>query len=168
MQELLLVVLRIGFLVLLWAFVLAAVRVVRSDLFGSRAGPATSTAPVRRPAAGGSAASDAQQSRTERRAERRSQARKLVVVDGTLRGTSVSLGDGPVTLGRAHGSTLVLTDDYASNHHARLFPSDGAWLVEDLGSTNGTFLDRTKVSEPTPVPLGVPIRIGKTVMELRR
>jgi pSer/pThr/pTyr-binding forkhead associated (FHA) protein len=73
-----------------------------------------------------------------------------------------------VTIGRGNDSTLVITDDYASTRHARLFPRDGQWLVEDLGSTNGTYLDRVRVSGPTPVPTGVPIRIGKTVLELRR
>ena len=73
-----------------------------------------------------------------------------------------------MTLGRATDSTLVLDDDYASNKHARIYPSDGQWLVEDLGSTNGTYLDRDRVHGPTPVPLGVPIRIGKTVFELRK
>ncbi|NUS03768.1 MAG: FHA domain-containing protein, partial [Nonomuraea sp.] len=48
------------------------------------------------------------------------------------------------------------------------FPQDGQWIVEDLGSTNGTYLDRSKVTRPTPVPLGVPIRVGKTVIELRK
>jgi hypothetical protein len=70
--------------------------------------------------------------------------------------------------GRANDATLVLNDDYASTYHARIFPQDGQWLVEDLGSTNGTYLDRQKVARPTPVPVGVPIRIGKTVLELRR
>ena len=71
-----------------------------------------------------------------------------------------------MTLGRADDSTLVLTDDYASSHHARLAPGDGAWVLEDLGSTNGTFLGEAKVVRPTPVPVGTQIRIGKTVMEL--
>ena len=73
-----------------------------------------------------------------------------------------------MTLGRADDSTLVLTDDYASSRHARLVPGDGAWHVEDLGSTNGTYLGNAKVVRPTPVPLGQQIRIGKTVLELRR
>ena len=73
-----------------------------------------------------------------------------------------------MTIGRANDSTLVLTDDYASTRHARLFPRDGEWFVEDLGSTNGTFLDRAKVTQPTPVGQRTPIRIGKTVLELRR
>ena len=83
-------------------------------------------------------------------------------------GTTIGLSDAPVTIGRADDSTLVLNDDYASARHARLFPREGVWYIEDLGSTNGTYLDRQKVTQPTPVPAGVPIRIGKTVLELRR
>ena len=83
-------------------------------------------------------------------------------------GVSIDLTDQQITLGRANDATLVVNDDYASTHHARIFPQDGQWIVEDLGSTNGTYLDRQKVIRPTPVPVGVPIRIGKTVLELRR
>ena len=85
-----------------------------------------------------------------------------------LQGTSLDLAQQQITLGRANDATLVLNDDYASSRHARIFPQDGQWIVEDLGSTNGTYLDRQKVTRPMPVPLGVPIRIGKTVLELRR
>jgi pSer/pThr/pTyr-binding forkhead associated (FHA) protein len=73
-----------------------------------------------------------------------------------------------VTLGRSQDSTIVLDDDYVSSRHARFFPQDGQWLVEDMGSTNGTYLDRNKVTGPTPVKIGMPIRIGKTVVELRK
>ena len=93
---------------------------------------------------------------------------QLLVTAGTLAGTSIGLTDQQITIGRANDATLVLSDDYASSRHARLFPQDGQWIVEDLGSTNGTYLDRQKVTQPTPVPPGVPIRIGKTVLELRR
>jgi pSer/pThr/pTyr-binding forkhead associated (FHA) protein len=92
----------------------------------------------------------------------------LVVTAGTLTGTTVTLTEAQVTLGRAPDSTIVLDDDYASNRHARLYPSNGEWMVEDLGSTNGTYLDRTRVEQPMPVALGVPIRIGKTAFELRK
>jgi pSer/pThr/pTyr-binding forkhead associated (FHA) protein len=92
----------------------------------------------------------------------------LVVTQGALSGTTVRLAESPVTLGRAQDSTIVLGDDYVSSRHARLYPSDGQWLVEDMGSTNGTYLDRQKVGGPTPVKIGVPIRIGKTVVELRK
>ena len=84
-----------------------------------------------------------------------------------LAGTRINLGEQPIMIGRANDSTLVLTDDYASTRHARLVARDGDWYVEDLGSTNGTYLDRAKVTGPTLVPPGVPIRIGKTVLELR-
>jgi hypothetical protein len=148
--ELVLVLLRFGFLALLWVFVLSAVRVIRTDLFGTAPprAPRTASAPPNR--------------------QRRSQARALVVTQGSLAGTKVTLGGAPVTLGRADTCTLVLTDDYASNQHARLVPGESAWLLEDLGSTNGTYLDRERVTAPVPVPLGTPIRIGKTVMELRK
>lgn len=152
-------VVKFGLLALLWLFVLMAYRIVRTDLAGSP--------PVARPPAAPAPA----RSRRERPAPapsgRRSAARRLVVTEGALAGTTVTLGDSPVTLGRAHDSTLVLTDDYASSRHARLVPSDGAWTLEDLGSTNGTYLGSSKVTGPTPVPVGQPIRIGKTVLELR-
>ena len=93
---------------------------------------------------------------------------RLLVTGGSLAGTSIGLTDQQITIGRANDATLVLSDDYASSRHARLFPQNGQWIVEDLGSTNGTYLDRQKVTQPTPVPAGVPIRIGKTVLELRR
>ena len=94
---------------------------------------------------------------------------RLIVTGGSLSGTSVALSTQQITLGRAHDSTIVLDDDFASSRHARIYPDlSGQWVVEDLGSTNGTYLDRTKINGPTPVPLGVPIRIGKTVLELRK
>ncbi|MDX2868977.1 FHA domain-containing protein, partial [Streptomyces scabiei] len=94
---------------------------------------------------------------------------KLVVSEGTLTGTTVALQGQTITLGRAHDSTIVLDDDYASSRHARIYPDrDGQWIVEDLGSTNGTYLDRNRLTTPTPIPLGAPIRIGKTVIELRK
>jgi pSer/pThr/pTyr-binding forkhead associated (FHA) protein len=150
-------IVKYGLLVLLWLFVLAAVRTIRTDLRSGR--PARAAAAPAPAATVGGAPS---------KSSARSAARRLVVTEGTLAGTTVTLGEAPVTLGRADDSTLVLTDDYASSRHARLVPGDGAWQVEDLGSTNGTYLGNIKVSRPTPVPLGTQIRIGKTVLELRR
>ena len=146
---------KIGLLVLLWLFVLSAVRVVRADLYGS-AGRGSPRPPAPAPAA------------AQPGGGRRSAARRLVVTEGPLAGTSLALGDSPITIGRGDDCTLVLTDDYASTRHARLAPGDGAWLLEDLGSTNGTFLGSTRVSTPTPVPLGQAVRIGRTALELRR
>ena len=153
---------KFGLLALLWLFVIFAFRTMRGDLRGSRA---SMPAPPRVTSA---AAPRIPPTPTPGRKPSRSSAKRLVVTEGALVGTTIGLGEGPVTLGRADDSTLVLTDDYASSRHARLVPGDGAWLVEDLGSTNGTYLGADKVVRPTPVRLGQPIRIGKTVLELRR
>jgi hypothetical protein len=145
---------RFGFVVLLWLFVLACMRVVRSDLRTTGAARIAHPPPARRrdrnaapPVAGGPT--------------------HLVVTDGGLRGTRIRLTDAPILLGRANDSTLVLTDDYASTRHARLSLQDGVWVVEDLGSTNGTYLGSRKLDGPMPLQPGVPLRIGKTVLELR-
>ena len=167
MNALTLTVIRIAFLALLWLFVIAAVGVVRTDLFGTST-PSRRQARMQRqprvmPAAPGRPARPPRAGRTGRAAPQ-----QLLVTAGALAGTSLGLADQQITIGRANDATLVLNDDYASTRHARLFPQDGQWIVEDLGSTNGTYLDRQKVTRPTPVPVGVPIRIGKTVLELRR
>ena len=161
MNNLTLLLIRLAFLAVLWLFVIAAVGVVRTDLFGQarqgrqrrRQRKPRQPKPPRQPRAGRPG---------------RGTPQRLLVTAGGLAGTSIGLSDQQITIGRANDATLVLNDDYASTRHARLFPQDGQWIVEDLGSTNGTYLDRQKVTQPTPVPAGVPIRIGKTVLELRR
>jgi pSer/pThr/pTyr-binding forkhead associated (FHA) protein len=147
-------VLKYGLLALLWLFVLVAVRTIRVDLSGKAPTVAQpQTAPTKKPA--------------KPAKPKKGLPRQLVVTEGALRGTAVTLGQVPVTLGRAHDSTLVLTDDYASNKHARLVPSEDGWSLEDMGSTNGTYIGSTKVTRPTKVAIGSQIRIGKTVLELR-
>ena len=153
---------RLAFLAVLWLFVIAAVGVVRTDLFGSGTGQ-------RKGRQRGRAAAPPRPVRPARQPRAsRATPQQLLVTAGALAGTTISLADQQITIGRADDATLVLDDDYASTRHARLFPQDGQWIVEDLGSTNGTYLDRQKVTQPTPVPVGVPIRIGKTVLELRK
>jgi pSer/pThr/pTyr-binding forkhead associated (FHA) protein len=163
MSELTLTIIRLGFLAVLWLFVITAVSVMRSDLFGRRVAP--------RPTGGRQqvASRPPKASKPAKPAKgKRGMPRVLVVTAGALSGTSVRLGESAVTMGRAQDSTIVIDDDYVSSRHARVFPRDGEWYVEDLGSTNGTYLDRTKVISPTPVKIGVPIRVGKTVVELRK
>ncbi|MHA6791929.1 FHA domain-containing protein FhaB/FipA [Pseudonocardia bannensis] len=150
MPELVLQLTRAGFLALLWLFVLVALRVVRSDLYAASG--------LRAILPGGRATARAGRSRT---------ARQLLVTQGPLAGSRISLDSRPILIGRADDSTLKLDDDYASTRHARISQQGEEWYVEDLGSTNGTYLDRAKVTGPTRVPLGVPVRIGKTVIELR-
>jgi len=151
--EIVLQVFRFGFLLLLWLFIYAAFRVVRADLFGGRPARVASV-PPRAAAVPG-----------RKRGQRGP--RSLVVTAGPLTGTKITLGDQPILIGRADDSTLVLTDDFASSRHARLTNRGGQWYVEDLGSTNGTYLDQQRVQGPLLVNPGVPIRIGQTAMELR-
>jgi pSer/pThr/pTyr-binding forkhead associated (FHA) protein len=166
MTALTLTLIRLAFLAVLWLFVIAAVGVVRTDLFGSPSAAASRRQARRQRQQLGRQMQPIRPARPPRAG--RSAPQQLLVTSGTLAGTSLGLADQQITIGRANDATLVLNDDYASTRHARLFPQDGQWIVEDLGSTNGTYLDRQKVTRPTPVPVGVPIRIGKTVLELRR
>ncbi|MGW0118906.1 FHA domain-containing protein FhaB/FipA [Streptomyces sp. NPDC003327] len=174
MSELTLTVMRLGFLAVLWLFVIVAVQVIRSDLFGTRVTQRGSRRQEARPQQTGRQAAAPPQQRGQQSTggggrQRRGAPTKLVVSEGTLTGTTVALQGQTITLGRAHDSTIVLDDDYASSRHARIYPDrDGQWIVEDLGSTNGTYLDRTRLTTATPIPLGAPIRIGKTVIELRK
>ncbi|MCX4989721.1 MULTISPECIES: FHA domain-containing protein [unclassified Streptomyces] len=174
MSELTLTVMRLGFLAVLWLFVIVAVQVIRSDLFGTRVTQRGSRREAARPQQAARPAAPPQQRQQQPPAggggrQRRGAPSKLVVSEGTLTGTTVALQGQTITLGRAHDSTIVLDDDYASSRHARIYPDrDGQWIVEDLGSTNGTYLDRSRLTTPTPIPLGAPIRIGKTVIELRK
>jgi pSer/pThr/pTyr-binding forkhead associated (FHA) protein len=170
MTALTLTLIRLAFLAVLWLFVIAAVGVVRTDLFGNAASSVSSRRQARKQQrqAHPRVTQPAKPPRPQRSRAPRAAPQQLFVTAGALAGTSLGLTDQQITIGRANDATLVLNDDYASTRHARLFPQDGQWIVEDLGSTNGTYLDRQKVTQPTPVPVGVPIRIGKTVLELRR
>jgi hypothetical protein len=171
MNPLTLDLIKLAFLAVLWLFVIAAVGVVRTDLFDQPASPRRQRRVERHearrgpPPPGGPDRPDRQARQNGRS---RSSPRELVVTGGNLAGRTITLTDQQITIGRASDATLVLTDDYASTRHARLFPQNGEWIVEDLGSTNGTYLDRQKVTQPMTIQLGVPIRIGKTVLELRR
>jgi hypothetical protein len=155
MGELTLNLLRLGVVVLLWAFVFSVVGALRGDLYGTRvhsrnAGPA-------RP----------RESRTETR-QRRDAPTRLVVTEGRLRGTSVPLHDSGALIGRNPECSLVLTDDYASGRHLRIYPGSDAWYADDLGSTNGTLVDGERIGTGARLDPGSQIRIGQTVLELRR
>ena len=178
MGELTLLLLRLGFLVLLWAFVFAIVYALRSDLFGQRARrlpaqaagvPAAAAAsPAPAPAAPKVA------SVTEPAAHRApphagtNTAKRLVITSGPREGLEIDLPVEQLTIGRSSESGLVIRDDYTSTHHARLMLWDDQWVIQDLESTNGTFLDGSRVTVPLPVPLGTPVTIGTTSFELRR
>ncbi|HEX8971190.1 FHA domain-containing protein FhaB/FipA [Oryzihumus sp.] len=168
MSELTLTVVRLGLLVLLWVFVFSIVGVLRGDLYGTRV-LSRGKAPVKpkaRPNRQPTAPAEAS-SRASRAAARKIPA-TLAVTEGPLAGTTLNLKDSGVLIGRNPECTLVLDDDFASGRHARVYRDGDGWYVEDLGSTNGTFLGANRLSTPTPVAVGTTLRIGKTVLELRK
>ncbi len=71
-----------------------------------------------------------------------------------------------MTIGRAPGCAIVIHDTFASQLHARVFLRDGLWFVEDLGSTNGTWVNRTRVHGPARLEIGDRLKVGDTIMEL--
>ena len=166
MSELALTLARFTCLGLLWLFVIFALIALRRDMRGdtssSAEAAASSSRGTRTPRTGRSARSG----RTSRRSKVKGT--RLVVVEGPLTGTEVPLEGAQVTLGRAPDSTIVIDDDYASSRHARIYESEGAWVVEDLGSTNGTWLDRTRLTTPTVLPVGAPLRVGRTTLVIQK
>jgi hypothetical protein len=184
MSPLTLKLIQMGFLVLLWVMVLSVAAVMRGDLFARRrtkppkppkAGKVARSVPAAAAAAAASATAvppalpaEASNKPAKPAKPKRGAPRNLVVTAGGHEGTMIELGATPITIGRSAENTLVLDDDYVSSRHARLYPHEGSWVVEDLGSTNGTYLDRTRLTTAMVLPVGSPVRIGKTVLELRK
>lgn len=165
MSELSLFLLRVGYLALLWIFVLAAVSVIRSDLFGART-------PQRTAATGSAEKSTRQkkQAKTKKPKTRRGSPTHMVLTGGSAQPerTDLVVGQGPLLIGRGSDSQIRLEDDYASTRHAHVAFAHNQWYVEDLGSTNGTYVDDQRIIQPTSLPVGSVIRIGKTLFELRK
>lgn len=157
MSELVLTLLRWGILIALWLFVMFTLGALRRDLEAPPEGAAAM--PVK-------PKGQPRQQRQPRSLRKR--ANNLVVTSGALSGTVIPLGTTPITIGRAPDSTLVVDDEYASARHARLFPHDGQWVAEDLGSTNGTWIGNTRLTAPTVLQMGQSLRVGQTVLELRK
>lgn len=165
--ELLYLIISAAFIALLWLFVFSVVWAIRSDLFGPKVkrmrraqpaaqAPAQAAPPAapRHPAPQAAPASGAGPLH-------------LVFTAGPARGRQLTLRGDALTFGRSVDSSVVLSDDFTSTHHARLTRRGDQWMVEDLGSTNGTTVAGVRISAPTPVGVGVPIGIGSTTMELR-
>ncbi len=166
MSELALTLARFTFLGLLWLFVIFALLALRKDLRGEATGPDEASSSTARGGRTPRTGRSPRSGRTSRRSKVKGT--RLVVVEGPLTGTEIPLEGAQITMGRAPDSTIVIDDDYASSRHARLYESEGAWVVEDLGSTNGTWLDRTRLTTPTVLPVGAPLRVGRTTLVIQK
>lgn len=157
MSELTLFLVRIAFLGVLWLFVLSAVSVIRSDMFGARV-----------PEAARGAAARVQTPKNQKLSKRRGAPTHVLVVEGGNAGQRAELAQAPVLIGRGSDAGIRLDDDYVSTRHARIASSGDQWFVEDLGSTNGTYIGTVRITQPTTLTLGTQVRIGKTILELRK
>lgn len=160
MSELTLTLIKLGFLALLWMFVLAVLSVIRSDLFGAKVDS--------RPAAAAVAQAAGRQPKPLKARKKRGAPGSVTIADGPQAGVGATLADAPVVIGRGSDCQIRLDDDYSSTRHARLFQSEGEWWVEDLGSTNGTYLDGQRVTRPVPAEIGGSIRIGRTTLNITK
>jgi pSer/pThr/pTyr-binding forkhead associated (FHA) protein len=121
--------------------------------------------------------------RADRRAERQAQRKAgrakpvkrprgapthVAITEGANSGENISLDLAPLLIGRGSDAAIRLDDDYVSTRHARIASSGDQWFVEDLGSTNGTYIGSSRLTQPTTIQLGTQIRIGKTTLELRK
>jgi pSer/pThr/pTyr-binding forkhead associated (FHA) protein len=148
-------VLKYSLLVLLYFFVFRAVRSVVTDVAGRRR--ERSNAPARTPSSA--------PAKTSKGGKPPSQ---VVVHDPDSPKPRTVRLSGSVPIGRGDACAIKLSDTYVSQMHARLYGQDGGWFVEDLGSTNGTFLNDRKVDRPMQIHAGDVVKVGKTVLELRR
>ncbi len=160
MSELTLMLIRFAYLAILWIFVLSAVSVVRSDMFGARV-DSTPRAERQERKRRHQAAPEADRTAPGGSAH-------VAITEGANAGENVSLDLAPLLIGRGSDAAIRLDDDYVSTRHARIASSGDQWFVEDLGSTNGTYIGSSRLTQPTTVSLGTQIRIGKTTLELRK
>lgn len=155
MADLITTLLKVAFLAVLWLFVLLVANVIRTDLFR--------TAPVTRRSGRQGAAAPAASPSVKRS---RKEPKVLSIDTGSQAGTRLALID-EFRIGRSASCALVLDDDYVSSDHASLVRTPkGEWVLTDLGSTNGTFVNEVRVVTPTVVTPTDTLRIGRTQMRL--
>ncbi|GAB3791892.1 FHA domain-containing protein FhaB/FipA [Nocardioides ungokensis] len=159
MSELTLFLIRVAYLAILWIFVLSAISVIRSDMFGAR---------VPEAARGAADRSRKQSKQAQPPKRRRGAPTHVLVTEGANSGERAELEQAPILIGRGNDAAIRLDDDYVSTRHARIAASGDQWFVEDLGSTNGTYIGSVRITQPTTITLGTQVRIGKTILELRK
>jgi pSer/pThr/pTyr-binding forkhead associated (FHA) protein len=157
MSEIAITIIKVVFLALLWLFILSAVSVIRSDLFGrtvrvsDQPQPQELESPPPPP----------------RKAKRqRGEPRVLMISQGNQVGLSADLAGGVIMIGRGADCQLILDDDYVSTRHARAVSTPNGIYIEDLGSTNGTYVNGQRITAPTTITLADTVRIGKTMLRL--
>ncbi len=158
MSEIALTIIKVLFLALLWLLILSAVSVIRSDLFGKAIAAPDQASPQELEAP----------PPPDRRSRRsRGAPRILSITQGSQAGISAELADRLVLIGRGSDCQLILDDDYVSTRHARVVVTADGIYVEDLGSTNGTYVNGQRITAPTTVTMQDTLRIGKTIMKLQ-
>lgn len=157
MSEIAVTVIKVLFLALLWLFILSAVSVIRSDLFGRAVPTADQPQPqeLENP--------PPPQKKVKRP---RGEPRIFVITQGNQAGESAPLSDGVIMIGRGADCQVILDDDYVSTRHARVVANENGIYAEDLGSTNGTYVNGQRITAPTTITLSDTVRIGKTIMKL--
>jgi hypothetical protein len=157
MSEIALLIIKVVFLALLWLFILSIVSVIRSDLFGRTVRASDQPRP--------------QELETPppppRKVKRqRGEPRAFTISQGNQAGLSADLGGGVIMIGRGADCQLILDDVYVSTRHARVVGSPNGVYIEDLGSTNGTYVNGQRITAPTTITLADTVRIGKTMLRL--
>jgi pSer/pThr/pTyr-binding forkhead associated (FHA) protein len=157
MSEIAITVIKVVYLALLWLFILSAVSVIRSDLFGKtvrvsdQPQPQELESPPPPP----------------RKAKRqRGEPRVFMITQGNQAGLSADLANGVIMIGRSADCQLILQDDYVSTRHARVVSTPNGIYVEDLGSTNGTYVNGQRITGPTTITMVDTVRIGKSTLRL--
>lgn len=161
MSELALFLVRIGFVAVLWIFILSLLSVIRADLYGRR----VISRIAKKNAPSLAAGSVDELGLVEGDSFEPTQ---IAIITGRNAGSSLPIdGKKEILIGRAASSDLVIGDEFASSMHAKLVLVGEDWVLQDLNSTNGTFLDGKKVTTPATIRAGMNIRIGTTNFELR-
>jgi pSer/pThr/pTyr-binding forkhead associated (FHA) protein len=163
-SELTLMLIRFAYLAILWIFVLSAISVIRSDMFGAR----IDSTPRADRRAQRQVDKQAGRNRTKPARRPRGAPTHVAITEGANAGETISLDQAPLLIGRGSDAAIRLDDDYVSTRHARIAASGEQWFVEDLGSTNGTYIGSSRLTQPTTLQLGTQVRIGKTTLELRK
>lgn len=154
MPVVVLTLLKLVLLGLVYVFLLRVTRVIAADLYGvglkrrrTRRSPVASAPPTRKV---------------------RRHPRELVVHPPNGEAVEVPMNGATITLGRSTAASIRVDDVYVSDEHTQIVSTDDGWMVRDLGSTNGTFLNGAKVTQPTLLAHGDHLRLGKTRVEVRR